>query len=106
MGHIIASFKCHQNNNSTYSLEQFLNGKYVFHKTWFNSYNPSDRKIERDLSFTFDTVAKSFIRSAEIASDTTKEFNQDVTDEQREQILKAIDDVKVYANERGLELSL
>jgi hypothetical protein len=106
MGHIIASFKCHRNNNSTYSLEQFLNGKYVFHKTWFNSYNPSDRRIERDLSLTFDTVAKPFIRSAEIALDTNKDFNQDVTDEQREQILKAIDDVKVYANERGLELSL
>jgi hypothetical protein len=106
MGHIIASFKCHRNNSSTYSLEQFLNGKYVFHKTWFNSHNPSNRRIERDLSFTFGTVAQPFIRSANITLDTTKDFNQDVTDEQREQILKAIEDVKIYAKEHGLELSL
>jgi hypothetical protein len=100
----IATFKCHTNDSSTYSL--FLEeGEYVYEQTWFNSAKPTDKKLERQSSLSFKTVAEPYIRVAKITLDTTKEYNHDVTDEQQEKVWGAIWDTKNYAEAIGVELN-
>jgi hypothetical protein len=101
---IISRFSCGQNNSSVYML-YFLNGEYVFEQTWYNASLPSDKRMERHSSLNFKSVAQPFIRSTEINSDTTKSYNRHVTDEQRERIFAAADDVRKYAQEIGVELN-
>lgn len=99
----IASFKCHTDDSSTYSL--LLDGKeYVFERTWFNASRPTDKKLEREISLSFETVANPFIRCANLTLDTTKDYNYDVTEYQKVLVQGAIQAAKDYAQYHGVEL--
>ena len=101
---MIGTFKCHTKESSKYSL--FYEGwEYSFEQTWFNSHKPTDKMFERQSSLSFSTVAELFIRRANMALDTTKSFNHDVTEEQKKNILEAIKDVKTYAEAIRVELN-
>lgn len=96
MSQIIAQFSCRKQNSNTYVLS-FENGLYKFRKFWFNVANPSVTQEEIHSSPAIDDVIGAFFISADNALDTTKDYNFDVTDEQRQTIRTAVSDAKSYA---------
>lgn len=98
----IAEFSCHKDNSSYYTLS-LERGFYKSKKYWFNSCKPTDTHEEVTSSLDFGTVVKVFLNSAHISLDTTKSYNHDVTDVQRQEIIKAVEDAKKYGQSIGVE---
>lgn len=95
MTSIIASFKAHSQDSSQYTLSK-TGDEYKYEKVWFNSYKPTDRKTETSISEDFNTAATDFLIAANISLDSTKDYNADITDEQRLKIRDAMNDVREH----------
>lgn len=95
MTSIIASFACHKLDSNQHTLSKTGN-EYKHERTWFNTHKPTDRKVEISISEDFNTVATDFLISANISLDSTKDYNADITDEQRLRIRDAMNDVREH----------
>ena len=101
---IIAEFSCREQNCNTYILG-LDRGHYTSVKKWFNIAKPTFTQEEFWASLDFSDVVHHFLNSANLALDTTKDYNSTITDEQKKSIVEAIEHVKHYAKSIGAEVN-